>query len=213
MLINNVDISTHGAKVEKKMFDHSAAEGSGKGVLTIRLLFEGRDRNEVHKNISNFMAIDMKECTIKFKNISNYFNSSYMSHSIEDTEFDGYLFMELEMEYIEVGAEVTHNFVSQSTITAAGNLDANIQISVTSRINLVDCVISGVSDDPIKIKNLKANTPVIINGNDGLITEGGKNKFLDVELWEFPRLKPGRNTVAANKENITIEIKYKPRWR
>lgn len=212
MLINNININKFNAKVEKKMFDHGKDE-TGKGTLNIRIFFSGTNRDDVHRNISNFMAMNMNECIIKFRNISNYFNASYVDHSLEETELDEYLFLEIEFEYFEFGAEITHSFMSQSTLDIKGNLETEVKISITARSDLIDCVLVGTTEDDIVIRKLTANKPIIIDSINGLIIEEGKNKFKDVELWDFPKLKPGTNTISVNKENINIELKYTPKWR
>lgn len=38
------------------------------------------------------------------------------------------------------------------------------------------------------------------------------NKYGDTDMWDFPRLNPGTNTITVNKNNCDIKIKYKPRY-
>lgn len=213
MLINNYDIKTFNAKVENKMFNHVKDKETEKGALNIRLLFNGVNREDVHKNISDFMASNIEECVIKFKNSSNYFYASYMDHSIEETGFDEYLFIDIEFEYQEYGEEITHTFISQGTISVKGNTKCEAKLNITSRIDLIDCILEGVTEEPIKIENIKANKTVVLDGIEGLIIEEGKNKYLDIDLWEFPMLLPGKNLIKVNRENVNIEIKYRPKWR
>ncbi|MFR4584880.1 phage distal tail protein, partial [Clostridium cadaveris] len=73
-------------------------------------------------------------------------------------------------------------------------------------------IITGLEDGPITIKNLTAGKKVIINGEDGTVLENGINKFGDTELWEWPRLLPGSNTITVSKNSCDITIKYKPRY-
>jgi phage-related protein len=64
----------------------------------------------------------------------------------------------------------------------------------------------------ITVKNLKANTPITIDGEACIVTEKGANKFAETDMWEFPVLQPGSNTIVTDNVNSTLRIQYKPRW-
>ncbi|WP_443660663.1 phage distal tail protein [Clostridium algidicarnis] len=51
-----------------------------------------------------------------------------------------------------------------------------------------------------------------MNGEDGTVLQDGINKFTDTDMWDFPSLKPGSNTIALSKNTVDINIKYKGRW-
>jgi phage-related protein len=65
---------------------------------------------------------------------------------------------------------------------------------------------------PITVRNLHANTPIIIDGEKGLFTESGANKFNDIDTWGFPVLQPGQNTISIDNSNIAAQISYKPKF-
>ena len=62
----------------------------------------------------------------------------------------------------------------------------------------------------IVVINIAANTPLVIDGELGLITLGGVNKFLDSTLIDFPLLYPGENTIKCNNSKADIQITYTP---
>ena len=62
----------------------------------------------------------------------------------------------------------------------------------------------------IAVVNVSANTPLVLDGELGLITLGGVNKFLDSTLIEFPLLYPGENTIICNNTKADIQITYTP---
>ncbi|WP_042682541.1 phage distal tail protein [Anaerosalibacter massiliensis] len=99
----------------------------------------------------------------------------------------------------------------EGSIFVPGNIKTPAIVEIIPKINLIDLSIKGLGED-ITIKNLKANVPVIINSEDGLITENGKNKFNETDMWEFPYLVPGTNQISIDKDNVDIKIKYKSRW-
>jgi phage-related protein len=106
----------------------------------------------------------------------------------------------------------TLNHVSSKTINVPGNLATDAIVTVTVPIDTISITLTGLGEDPITIKNLKVNVPRIINGEDGTVLEGTTNKFGDTDLWEFPSLQPGSNTIGVSTANCIVEIKYKPRW-
>ena len=62
----------------------------------------------------------------------------------------------------------------------------------------------------IVVINISANTPLVLDGELGLITLGGVNKFLDSTLIDFPLLYPGENTIKCNNSKADIQITYTP---
>lgn len=70
--------------------------------------------------------------------------------------------------------------------------------------------IDWVNDLPVTIKTISAGENIIINGENGLITENGM--IPDVEFWELPTLLPGSNVIAVNDPRPEIKIRYCPRY-
>ena len=62
----------------------------------------------------------------------------------------------------------------------------------------------------IVVINISANTPLVLDGELGLITLGGVNKFLDSTLIDFPLLYPGANTISCNNSQADIQVIYTP---
>ena len=62
----------------------------------------------------------------------------------------------------------------------------------------------------IVVINISANTPLVLDGELGLITLGGVNKFLDSTLIDFPLLYPGTNTISCNNSQADIQVIYTP---
>lgn len=62
----------------------------------------------------------------------------------------------------------------------------------------------------IIVINIAANTPLVIDGELGLITLGGVNKYLDSTLIEFPILYPGENIITCSNSQAKIQVVYTP---
>ncbi len=80
-------------------------------------------------------------------------------------------------------------------------------------------VITGLSRDPrtgeeleIEVKNFTPGKKIIIDGETGLITEDGKIKIDDVEIWALPDLQPGENAITTNNNWLEVTVKYSPRF-
>ena len=94
-------------------------------------------------------------------------------------------------------------------------------IEITPSFNIITLTIQGLAklsttgaDSPIKINNLKNGEKIIIDGETGLVTEAGANKFADMDFWEFPAIQPGTNLIAVTDSNnstpqCNITIKYR----
>ena len=104
------------------------------------------------------------------------------------------------------------------TLTNTGTLLTPAVVKITPVINLTDITLTGLTrntitgeEKNITVKNLTNGKAVIIDGETGLITENGVNKYSDVDLWDLPSLIPGANKITANKD-INITVQYKPRY-
>ncbi len=106
----------------------------------------------------------------------------------------------------------TMNRITTKTINVPGNEETPVIVEITPSVGIIDIVLTGLSEEPITIRILTGGKKVIIDGEEGLVTVDGVNKFGDTDMWEFPRLKPGANTITVSRNNVDINIKYKPRF-
>ena len=60
------------------------------------------------------------------------------------------------------------------------------------------------------VRNLVKGNAVVIDGMKGKVTCNGVNKFGDVEIWEFPKLKVAENNlIIMEKEKNDFKIEYR----
>lgn len=229
MLINNIDISVFGASVSNKLIQPTTIEiekvrikDSFKQIdskkqfkkVSIKLLFEGENRDVINNNISNFMSKLINEVDIKFKNLSHFYHVFLVDHNVEDTNFDEWLYLNIEFVGYEYSTQIveTMNRITIKTINVPGNTETPAIVEITPSVTIADIVLTGLSDEPMTIRILTGGKKVIIDGEEGTVTVDGVNKFNDTDMWEFPRLKPGANTITVSRSNVDINIKFKPRW-
>lgn len=230
MIINNINISEFGGKVQSKSFSDSPivksatwllnapkplviGENKGFKSLSLKLLFQGSSRNDVNNKINSFMP-QISECDIKFKNLEHYYHCYYESSNREETKIDEWLFVNINFICYEYDEEKTFNFngLEEFTINNIGTDITPAILEITPNINLANITIEGLADDPIIIKNLNVNKKIILDGELQKITVDGINKFSDTEMWDFPKLNPGINLIKVNRNTCNIKIKYKPRF-
>lgn len=231
MRINGLDIKKYGAK--QLTVDISTSSISNNSEYNINallpmfldgnisfknidvcLLFKGNSRDEILENISNLVSKLLGEVTLNLDGYTNLFNVVLKDSKTEKTKskytykkvlnFIGYEYKEQIIEEV--------NRVTSKTLNITGNLITSAIVEVTPTTDLVDIRLEGLADDPIIIKNLTANKKVVLDGELQKITVDGKNKFKDTDMWEFPRLNPGKNTIKVSRSNCDISIKYKPRY-
>ncbi|WP_447409919.1 phage distal tail protein [Clostridium perfringens] len=216
MFANGIDIKKFNATVSKKLIQPSKKDKDEiSKSITIKILFEGKTRDETYENISKFNELVLDEVTIKFKNLSNYFKGKIRDSSIEDTDLDEWLYLNIEFECKAFGSEIIEslNRITTKRINVLGTYKTKAIVEITPSIDLVDLKLDGLANDPIIIRNLHANKKIIIDGKEGTILEEGANKFKDTEdFWEFPFLMPGNNEIILSKNSCDVTIRYEPRY-
>lgn len=229
MLINNIPIEEFGASVSSKKIhftelfntseiikDRIVSINNKKGFKQIefRILFQAENTDVIYKNMSNFTKHLSKEFTLKFKNLSNYFYCYPATTSVEDTPINEMMYLTGTFNCYEYSIEEEKiiDRINSKEIDVKGNLNTPCILEIIPYSDMIDITIGGLSEGNIRIENLKENTPIIIDGEKGEVIQNGVNKFADIDLWEFPYLKNGTNTVTVDKRNCKIKIKYKPRW-
>ena len=119
-------------------------------------------------------------------------------------------------DYVSVSANVT----ASKTITVQGDYPAPCIIEIIPQVNVISSLtISGIARNKITgeledilIKNLTKNNKIIIDGENGTVTEGSSDKFADTNFWEFPSLLPGGNEITFDNAQCNVTIKYRPRF-
>lgn len=231
MLIDNINIKIFNAVLMEKNIQPSSIELDGEYLwlskslspifpkqkfkfisIEIKLYIKGESESDVKAKVG--LLIDKcKECNLKFED-DFYYKSFLINSNTENTlrkdtkklnlSFIGY-------SYKEEVTEVMSKIITK-TINVQGNLEAPAIVEIAPTTELADVTLEGLADDPIIIKNLTANKTVILDGELQKVTVDGVNKYGDTDMWNFPRLKPGVNTIKVDKNNCDIKIKYKPRY-
>lgn len=95
-----------------------------------------------------------------------------------------------------------------------GNRWTPCRLTITALEYIETMKINGLSDE-ITIKTIPRGATVVIDGETGFVTMDGENKFKDVEMFEFPYLKTGKDKehhIIFSDKNAIVTIQYKPMW-
>lgn len=232
MLINNIDISKYNARVldvniqnssisnlsdldiKNKLLPLFLKSKAALNNITVTLLINSLDKRQYYLDKSNLLSNMLDSFDIYFKDRNLKFKCVLVNQADQPSlrqirgrfqlTFIGY---NLENEVIE-----NINRITSKTVDAFGNYKVPIIMEITPVIDMIDLKITGLSEDPLIVKNLKGTKTIIIDGINGTVTQDGINKFNDTDMWEFPFLVPGKNNILLSKDTCNITIKYNPRY-
>lgn len=199
-------------------------------VVTYRLMSDSPESFREKYNELN-RILDQDEATLVFADEPDKHFTGSLS---EFDEVDGGL-LNVTGEFVmycadpfKYGEEVTASLgtltgTASGTVNAEGTCETPCIIEITPNNALTSLTISGAARDPITgeaeditITGLESGVTLTIDGEACTVTAGGENKFADTDMWQFPTLQPGRNTLtftpSSSVVSLTINVTYKPRY-
>lgn len=232
MLINNIDISKYNARVLDVNIQNSSISNLSDldiknkliplflqskvalNNITVTLLINSLDKRQYYLDKSNLLSNMLDSFDIYFKDRNLKFKCVLVNQADQASlrQIRGRFQLTFIGYNLENEVAQTINRVTSKTIDVTGNIKVPIKLEITPVIDMIDLKITGLSEDPLIVKNLKTNKTIIIDGIEGTVTQDGINKFEDTDMWEFPFLVPGKNNILLSKDTCNITIKYNPRF-
>lgn len=185
--------------------------------MTVRVLFRGNTRNEIQRYVSEFNCLLQKGVTLTLDKYERRFKGYMIENTLDKTitqtryiagfTFIGYWFS----NPVTLAWQDSHEMLFETI----GNRPTPCKLNITALKGIEQLKINGFEDE-LLIKDIPRGATVEINGEKGLLTMDGVNKFNDVEgMMEFPYLKTGKDKkhhlIFSSKEIIVI-LEYKPIW-
>lgn len=235
MTINGVDIATYNARllnysVSGTQISNTTSQNTAQllmptlyncqlspRTLTIAITFFPKSAGENAKNTSVFQRFSRAT-----DNIST-FEADIIGKVIYIGLPDGYIYRSIvnsiSAAEFDISGEhdVTYTFLAIRQLAERTETVVNGKIKCLSTtttackiILTVPTAYSSLTICNITIKNVSANSEIIIDSENGLITASGRNKFNDTDFVEFPVLSPGYNAIACSAPNAVITIVYTP---
>lgn len=232
MLINNINITNFKARLMERNISHSNIEvsnewlnGAISPVINPKLTYKYKKLNftldiicknaDELEEVKSKLIKELTLSTIKFSDIQYYY-TGFLSEEPELTYVTkGNEIIKYTLLVIAEKEEVTEpiSLINNSfTINVNGDYYSPAIVEITPTQSMINLEITGLGEDSIVIKNLNRDEKIILDGISGSVTVNGKNKFADTDLWNFPYLSPGANTITFSKNYFTGIIKYKPRF-
>lgn len=179
--------------------------------LKIVLSVRGNGREEIQRNISNFLSLLREPVEIELDGFNNRFYGILKKHESAESSKRRWHTLTLQFEGYEHGTErETYTTEKEFVIYNDGNLKTPCTVEITPQNSLSEIKVSGAGKD-FYIRNLSVGQTVIVDGQTGLMTEEGRNKFPDMDILELPYLLPGENTITVS-ELVDLKIKHKPMY-
>lgn len=168
--------------------------------------------------IKSKLVLSLSKCVLKFDDLIYYYDVAYQNKVEEDKPFINIL-TEKWYQKITVYFTILKKYTSEKVVVANKVLSISIDykgtekapciIEVTPTIDMIDFSIIGLSDSPIILKNLKANTKVSVDGIKKKVIRNASNDFNNTDMWGYPQLNVGINNITFSKNTCNINIKYR----
>lgn len=183
------------------------------GTLKLCMYFRGNDRKSLIRNMSEFLENFTKSSVLEVDGYKGMFkaytaSSDYSKMKVKtryklNMVLEGYFFdSELNLEY---------DGITQTTIERKGTRKSPAIIEVYAKKALKNYRITGFEEDII-VEQLAAGQTVIIDGEEGCVTNNGKDAFKSVDLWKFPAITEKKMVLAFSNTDAVVRIRYKPMW-
>ncbi|RJV85776.1 hypothetical protein DWX45_16500 [Erysipelotrichaceae bacterium AF19-24AC] len=106
---------------------------------------------------------------------------------------------------IKKGSERRFNLTRiENMVTIKGTYKAGIRYEITPHYN-GEITVGGYT-----IHNIHTGKQIILDGENMLITEDGKNKYSDAMFTKFPSLEPGDHIITVSNTNADVVMYYSP---
>ena len=236
MKIDGIDVSEYGVKQWNLMPEYSEISNESEWIngaavpvmlkgttgfkkMKVNVMIQGSDRQDIWQRAGAFIALLMAPREIQFDGFAHYFYMYLSNASQAETSLQRFHKATLELIGYEYGAQREYTTTARTLVVQnEGNILTPAVVEVVPVINLASVTLTGLVRNPntgadknIVISNLTNGKSIVIDGETGLVTESGANKFADVELWDLPTLLPGNNTITVDKD-IKLIIRHKPRF-
>lgn len=237
MLIGTWDIKEAGARQHRVSFEnHSITNNSewtkGNLLPTINkntigfqsvktvLMIKGNNRKEILEKTSQILAHCLESSELSLDGYANHYIVILKKYTAEETSVNRWHLLTLEWEGYEVGDLITKGFSNQTSIVIEnpGNIVTPIKISIHPTVGVSTLTVKGISrsiitDEEYDVVIRDTGTDeILLDGETGLIMQNGALKSEDVDIWELPSLKSGKNTIELSHAGMNVTVSFRPRY-
>lgn len=180
--------------------------------ICIEMLVKGKSKEECELTMSSIMS-DFDSGELQLDNMNFTYDFDFKSEDRELVKRWLYSYKINLNAYSKKGILRTVEFTGkEKTILMEGTSKSPAIVTITPDIALVNLTVTGITDEAITIKDIARNAKVVIDGQNCTITENGQNILDKTDLWEFPRLMPGKNIITLDN-SCSVKIDYRAFYR
>lgn len=229
MTINGIDIASFGAiLLAKNITNHDVVQvydwldGSSSPVfsrseqkfkdISLTILIEASSESETESQFSALIRA-IEDCTIVFPELSKSFDCHFKGKAEPKRLTGSAWLVEIELfchkTYLPE-VVVNANGVSNKIISSLGSQPSPCLITVTPTDAITEFVIYGLGSGEIRIRNLTANLPHVIDGYLFRYLKNGVNDIANYNAFEWPVLPAGTTDVLFSHSTANVTIQYFP---
>ena len=118
----------------------------------------------------------------------------------------------IEFVCIRHGTKAIVNATNEMSFYVGGMIDTEAVVTIVPKTTPTEATVivvdsKGNEMTNVTVKNIEST--VIVDGISTKVTQDGANKFVDTDLFEFPKLKAGKNTISFTGD-VSVNIAYYP---
>lgn len=229
MTINGIDLSAFGATfLSKQITNHEVVQiydwldGAVNPVfsrteqrikdITLTILIESTSEAETENQFSD-LILALKDCVVSFSGLDKLY-SCHFKGKVEPKRLTPVAWLaEIDLlchKTFLPEVVVTANGVSHKIITSTGALPSPCLITVTPTVEISEFVIYGLGSSDIRIRNLAANQPHVVDGYLFRYLKDGVNDIANYNAFEWPVLPVGTIDVIFSHTTANVTIQYYP---
>lgn len=180
--------------------------------ICIEMLVKGKSKEECELTMSSIMS-DFDSGELQLDNMNLTYDFDFKSEDRELVKRWLYSYKINLNAYSKKGILRTVEFTGkEKTLVMEGTTKSPAIVTITPDIALVSLTIKGITDEAITIKDIARNAKIVIDGQNCTITENDRNILDKTDLWEFPRLMPGKNIITLDN-SCSVKIDYRAFYR
>ena len=228
MTINGIDIASFGATLlSKQISNHDVVQfydwldGAIAPVftrteqrfkdITLTLLLESNSEAETESQFAALIRA-LKDCTLEFDSLSKRYDCHFKGKSEPKRLNIRAWLVEIDLlchrTYLPE-VIITANGVGMKSITNLGVIASPCLVTVTPPAAIAEFVIQGF-DTEIRLKNLEANKPHVIDGYLYRYLKHGVNDIANYDSFAWPALPVGTTDLVFSHSTANVTIQYYP---
>lgn len=228
MTINQIDLSSFDATLlSKQITNHDVVQifdwldGAASPVftrteqrfkdITLTLLIETSSETETESQFAALIRA-LKDCTLTFDGFTKRFDCHFKGKAKPKHLTVNSWLVEIELlchkTYLPE-VIITANGVGMKSITSLGIVASPCLVTVTPPTAITEFVIQGF-DSEIRLQNLEANKPHVIDGYLYRYLKDGMNDIANYDAFAWPALPVGTTDLIFSHATANITIQYYP---